>query len=202
MRPSDCNDDNPAVKPGASDTGVNGVDDNCDGITDPDKDSDGYLARPHGNDCLDTPGAGAGINPGAREVRGNGVDEDCDNKKSPLRRIKADIDYPYDYQGSGIIITGLFKLTNVIGGARSTLTCRSPGGGGCGRFGPTPKRSFPQMTGKRLGQNSVIIVRVTKRKHIGSYIKVTVRTGKKPKKLRRCMNPGSSKPKKKCPGIR
>jgi hypothetical protein len=201
-RPSDCNDDNGAVKPGAPDRGVNGIDDNCDGITDPDKDSDGYLARPHGGDCVDTPGAGAGINPGAREVRGNKVDEDCDKKKSPLRRIKADTDYPYNYLVSGIRVSGVFKLTNVPGGARSTLSCYLPRGGPCGRFGPTPKHSFPQMTGKRLAQKSVIIVRVIKRNFIGRYIKITVRTGKKPTKLLRCMNPGSSKPMKKCPGIR
>jgi hypothetical protein len=202
VRPSDCNDDNPAVRPGAPDKGVNGIDDNCDRITDPDKDSDGYLVRPHGGDCDDTPGVGAGIHPGAREVRGNRVDEDCDNKNSPFRRIGADTDYPYNYLQSGIRITGAFKLTGVPSAARSTLICRAPNGRPCGRFGPTPKHSFPQMNGKRLGRNSVIIVRVTKRNYIGRFIKITVRTGKKPKKLLRCMNPGSSNPKKKCSGIR
>lgn len=198
-RPADCNDDNPAVKPGAPDVGVNGIDDNCDGITDPDKDSDGYLARPHGNDCNDTD---ASINPGAREIRGNKVDENCDGKNSPFPRIRADTDYPYDYLLSGIRIAGAFKLTNVPSGARSTVICRAPNGRPCGRFGPTLKRSFPQMNGKRLGHNSVIIVRVKKRNYIGRYIKITVLTRTKPKKLLRCMNPGSSKPQKKCPGIR
>ncbi|MBA3585720.1 MAG: putative metal-binding motif-containing protein, partial [Gemmatimonadetes bacterium] len=152
IRPADCNDDNPAVKPGATDQGVNGIDDNCDGVIDPDKDSDGYLARPAGNDCVDTPGSGAGIHPGAREVLGNNVDEDCDGKRSPFRRIGADTDYSFDYSLSGIRITSVFKLVSVPGGARSTVICRAANRRSCGRFGPTTKRSFPQLNGKRLGR--------------------------------------------------
>jgi uncharacterized membrane protein len=43
----DCNDDNPAVHPGASDTSCNGIDDNCDGVVDEGASCD------DGNPCTD-----------------------------------------------------------------------------------------------------------------------------------------------------
>ncbi|MCB9760290.1 MAG: hypothetical protein H6739_10680 [Alphaproteobacteria bacterium] len=99
---SDCDDSDATVYPGASET-CNGVDDDCDGLTDqddpngpaaltwyPDDDADGYgdesdagtvdCALPAGavednSDCDDTDAA---VNPGATEVWYDGVDADCD----------------------------------------------------------------------------------------------------------------------------
>jgi beta-lactamase superfamily II metal-dependent hydrolase len=98
---SDCDDTNPAVHPGAPEV-CNGVDDDCDGLTDgadpgimgqatwyADADGDGYgnaavtqlgCTQPTGfvansADCDDTNG---GIHPGAVELC-NGVDDDCDS---------------------------------------------------------------------------------------------------------------------------
>jgi len=99
---NDCNDTNPAIKPGATET-CDGVDNDCDGSTDEggvcptltyysDNDGDGYIdsnsdgtcstynciptgsSSTPGNDCNDT---NAAIHPGAIEVC-DGVDNDCD----------------------------------------------------------------------------------------------------------------------------
>ncbi len=84
---SDCDDGNSAIHPGASEV-CDGLDNNCDGKTDPacDGDGDGWcdaaqttigtpVTCPHGGgDCND---AAVAINPGATETC-NGVDDDCD----------------------------------------------------------------------------------------------------------------------------
>ena len=93
----DCNDSNPTVFPGATET-CNGVDDDCDEIADEagasgcivqfaDQDFDGYgdgqgCVCPgtagwaiQGGDCADDAPA---IHPGAAEACGNEIDDDCD----------------------------------------------------------------------------------------------------------------------------
>jgi hypothetical protein len=97
-QPGDCDDGNPAIRPGADEV-CNAVDDDCDAETDempaigavplyPDGDLDGYgrsdapinaCAGPPGfailaGDCNDGNGA---INPAATELC-NGIDDDCD----------------------------------------------------------------------------------------------------------------------------
>ena len=97
----DCNDTNSAVKPSANEI-CDGIDNNCDAITDPpgssgsvtfyaDLDSDGYGAGPGTAQC----GAGYGkttmvagdcndgsaaINPGQAEVCGNAIDDNCNGQ--------------------------------------------------------------------------------------------------------------------------
>lgn len=73
----DCNDNNPAVNPGATEI-CNGIDDNCDGIVDDvDADGDGFIAAACGGpDCDD---ANAAVNPEAAEVC-NGTDDDCNGE--------------------------------------------------------------------------------------------------------------------------
>jgi hypothetical protein len=73
-RPADCNDTNPAIRPGAADTPDDGIDQDCSGAdaTNLDVDGDG---SPRPLDCDD---ANPAIHPGAREIVGNLVDENCD----------------------------------------------------------------------------------------------------------------------------
>jgi hypothetical protein len=69
---NDCNDNDASVNPGAIEIPYNGIDENCNGMTDDDDlDVDGYGASA---DCNDQD---ASINPGATEITYNGIDENC-----------------------------------------------------------------------------------------------------------------------------
>ena len=81
----DCNDNNPAINPGAAEVCGDGIDNNCNGETDEgcttctDNDGDGFYAQANcgtGVDCDDTD---ALIFPGADE-KCNGKDDDCDGQ--------------------------------------------------------------------------------------------------------------------------
>ena len=62
---------------------ANGIDDNCNGMTDEDVDTDGDGFTTCGGDCCDSINDGCGndpakVNPGAFESPGNMIDDDCD----------------------------------------------------------------------------------------------------------------------------
>jgi hypothetical protein len=79
--PTDCDDDDATVYPGAPDDPLDGVDSNCDCDSLPDLDGDGFvLAECGGEDCNDDDPASY---PGAAEVCDDGVDQDCDGTPSP-----------------------------------------------------------------------------------------------------------------------
>ncbi|MES2643035.1 MAG: putative metal-binding motif-containing protein [Myxococcota bacterium] len=71
----DCNDADPAINPCAEDP-YDGVDSNCDGVTEYDFDGDGADAIVYGGDDCDD--ADASRYPGAEDVVCDGIDQDCD----------------------------------------------------------------------------------------------------------------------------
>ncbi len=70
----DCNDDDAAIFPGAREVWYDGVDGDCSGGSDDDRDSDGVAGGSGGTDCDD---ARPEAFPGAPELC-NGLDDDCD----------------------------------------------------------------------------------------------------------------------------
>ena len=73
---TDCNDGDATINPGADETWYDGVDQNCDGLSDYDADGDGFDSNGHGgDDCNDTD---ADIFPGAHDEWYDKVDQDCD----------------------------------------------------------------------------------------------------------------------------
>ncbi len=71
----DCNDDDAAVNPGATEVWYDGIDQDCGGGDDYDQDGDGHTPPEYGgDDCLDTD---ATAYPGAPDTWYDGIDSDC-----------------------------------------------------------------------------------------------------------------------------
>jgi hypothetical protein len=72
----DCQDSNADIHPGAADSWYDGIDSDCDGSDDFDKDGDGWRSEAHGagSDCDDED---ANVSPDGDEIM-NGADDDCD----------------------------------------------------------------------------------------------------------------------------
>jgi hypothetical protein len=115
----DCNDANPAIRPGAPEIFGNGVDEDCNGRDDVNRDADGD-GFPVPIDCDD---GNAAIRPGALEVRGNRVDENCDNRAESWRVVPALVSNRWAVDGR---ITRLQTLVVRVApkGAVVRLSCR------------------------------------------------------------------------------
>ncbi len=83
----DCDPDDPAINGGAEEVWYDGIDQDCDGLSDYDQDGDGHDDATYGgDDCNDTD---ASVSPSAAETWYDGADGNCDNRSD------------YDQDGDG-----------------------------------------------------------------------------------------------------
>jgi hypothetical protein len=197
-KPSDCNDENPAIHPGAVDVPENGIDEDCSGAdaVNLDRDADGFL-RP--SDCNDNDPR---IHPGAVDIPGNRIDEDCRGGPAPFPLLDSTIAATYTFSRSFTRFTGL-TIRRVHAGSTLRMACS---GRGCPFRSRARKLKRNQRTlalsrplgGARLRPGARFEVRVTRPGTVGVVARYTVRAGKAPARSDRCLSPGAKRPAR-CP---
>lgn len=116
--PADCDDHDPAVRPGALDWPDNGLDENCDGAdaTIRDRDHDGVLAPA---DCND---ADPAVRPGAPEVFGDTVDQNCNGRADPLQTIESTVQGAFQ-TGTRTTRVRRLRVARIEGGTIVRVEC-------------------------------------------------------------------------------
>lgn len=134
------------------------------------------------------------------DTDGDGVLDDvdkCDRLSGPSseagcpKRLRASVTLRARPLGGGIQLIGLsVKATR---GSRVSVRC-----GGCP---PQAKKAktvgFGRLRGRRLRAGTSLVIRVVRRNAIGAYFKYRITRGNF-KKIERCLNPGSRKPRRRC----
>ena len=195
----DCDDSDPAVRPGAAEVVNNDVDENCDGRADLDRDGDGALAPPGGDDCDD---ANAAIRPGAREVRGNRRDENCDGVAGEFPVVGANVTLTSQFfaKAPATLLLGL-RVLDLRGRETVRLKCL---GRGCRRgvdrsvrvrSGKRALNLTRAVKGMRLRPGARIRVAVSRRNHVARVFtfKMTAKGKGVPKRKRQCRPPGGKR---------
>ena len=190
-KPDDCNDDDPLIRPGVVDAFDNGIDEDCSGADslDLDRDRDGF-ARPQ--DCND---GDPRTSPGAVDVPGNAVDEDCRAGAAPFPLLDSAISVTFRFARAFTTFTEI-GVRRAQAGSTVELRCS---GRGCPfkikrravrRDRATLVLNKPFGRAK-LRRGARVEVRVTKAGTIGNLARYTVRPGKAPVRVDRCLRPGS-----------
>jgi hypothetical protein len=190
-RPADCNDTNPAIRPGVIDVPDNGVDEDCSGTdaVNLDRDGDSSL-RPQ--DCDDT---NPGIKPGLREVIGNDIDENCDTVLEPFPPLSGSVSSTWARVGKRTQNL-TFVAKGFARGTRITLHCvRSPNcpRGTKRRLVRNSRRSvnLHATLGKRaLKTGARLEVRLTRSQRVGRLLSYRFNSPGVPDVSFRCVPPG------------
>jgi Putative metal-binding motif len=192
---ADCNDNNPAINPGASDVPENGVDENCDGrdAENLDRDRDGFN-RPQ--DCDDNNPA---ISPGATDQPLNGVDENCDGRDARAALVRFGLSWDWG-RSTGPYTPVKSLRANPTRGTRVSFRCRGPR---CPR-----RRSFTASTDavaaravslkarfklSRVYAGQVITIQAVRAGNVGQRVTFRGRRNADPKVSRVCLRPNGSK---------
>jgi hypothetical protein len=190
----DCNDANPAIHPGAAEVFGNGIDEDCNGRDDVNRDGD-HDGFPVPLDCDD---GNPAVRPGALEVRGNAVDENCDRRADPWVVVAAAVTNQWALDGS---VTRLRSLVVRLApkGATVRLSCR-------GRSCPFTKTrvrtvardlapvSFSSAFRRaRLRSGARLTLTITAPETIGRTYTYTVKNGALPDPRVVCRAPGDPK---------
>lgn len=119
-KPTDCDDGNAAVRPGAGDIPDNGVDEDCSGAdaVNLDRDGDG-ATRP--NDCDD---ANPAIRPGAKDTPLNKIDEDCAGGDASFPTLLSGVLPAWDIKGSRFTLVSLRITQQFPSGLTVKILCK------------------------------------------------------------------------------
>jgi Ca2+-binding RTX toxin-like protein len=171
--PVDCDDHNPAIKPGAADVPGDGIDQDCSGA--------------------DTPAQGPG--PGPDPGPGPGPVVDTTPKTQP-----AGVRNRWQVGNRTKVVT--LEVRDAPTGAKVRVTCKGGGcafkrrTATVGRDGKA--RFTRRFKGRALKPGTVIEVRITAQGFNGKVVRYTIRKGKLPRSRVLCLRPGTSKPVASC----
>jgi Ca2+-binding RTX toxin-like protein len=193
-KPADCNDENPAIHPGAVDIAENGVDENCDGADAVvlDRDRDGF---PRPLDCNDNDPR---VHPGATDVPGNRVDEDCRGGATPFPVLPSAVTVIFRLFATHTTFDQVI-VRRAQAGSTVQMSCTGPG---C-KFGDKRARVtrnrnklvLPNpLRGAKLRAGTRFEVRVTKPRTVGLVVRYSVRSGRAPARTDLCLQPGAKRP--------
>lgn len=172
-RPADCDDTNPAIRPGVTDIPDDGIDQDCSGTDATNLDADGD-GSPRPQDCDDS---NPRIHPGAREIAGNGVDENCDSEIVPFRGLGGIIRNVWLPFG-GRTINSTLSARELPKGTRIELRCS---GRGCA-FRKVVRRVKSKRAvnlhgafkGRALSPGAKVELRLTRSGRIGRVLRFRV----------------------------
>jgi Putative metal-binding motif len=192
-RPTDCDDTNPAIHPGAVDIPDNRIDEDCNGVDAVNNDRDGD-GSPRPQDCNDT---NRSIHPGAREVIGNTVDENCDGVIEPYPPLIGSVAGTWSRAGSRTrnvtLVAKGFAFRTVI-----TLTCT--GAPQCPRGTITRRVGRARhavnlhlvLAGRSFPKRARIVLRFTRNARVGRELRYQMSTPGLPDVEFLCRPPGGS----------
>ena len=135
-----------------------------------------------------------------RDRDGDGVLDNVDScpniaargtKRGCPPRISADATLRAQPTAAGVMLLGL--SVDAPHGARVRVKCSR----GCRAQSKTASVGFPKLAGSQLGAGATLSIYVTRPGAIGSYIRYRISRGNF-KKIRRCLNQGSTKPRLSC----